>query len=149
MNKTKCDVGERLSRAGVRHRAVERRSPPREVPFDVHEGPFRRLERVQSPLPRPAWNKASQRAQTRLGLAAKAHAGTRARLRTRGCPSLRALSAADSPPPSPPPAQPAAAPITADLSIPDQISKLAELRDRGILTEDEFATKKAELLARM
>jgi hypothetical protein len=34
-------------------------------------------------------------------------------------------------------------------SIPDQIKKLAELRDAGILTEQEFATKKTELLKRM
>jgi hypothetical protein len=59
------------------------------------------------------------------------------------------LGAAESPPPSPPPAQPPAGPTSANVSIPDQISKLAELRDKGILTEDEFATKKAELLARM
>lgn len=31
----------------------------------------------------------------------------------------------------------------------EQIGKLAELRDAGVLTEDEFAAKKAELLARM
>ncbi|MBN8842138.1 MAG: SHOCT domain-containing protein [Sphingomonadales bacterium] len=31
----------------------------------------------------------------------------------------------------------------------EQLKKLGELRDAGILTEDEFATKKAELLARM
>ncbi len=31
----------------------------------------------------------------------------------------------------------------------DQLRKLGELRDAGILTEDEFATKKSELLARM
>ncbi|WP_188674367.1 SHOCT domain-containing protein [Subtercola lobariae] len=29
-----------------------------------------------------------------------------------------------------------------------QLTKLAGLRDQGILTEDEFAAKKAELLAR-
>jgi hypothetical protein len=34
-------------------------------------------------------------------------------------------------------------------SIPDQISGLSELRSAGILTDDEFAAKKAELLARM
>jgi hypothetical protein len=34
-------------------------------------------------------------------------------------------------------------------SIVDQIKQLAELRDTGILTEDEFAAKKAELLAKM
>jgi hypothetical protein len=33
--------------------------------------------------------------------------------------------------------------------IPDQILKLASLRDQGILSEDEFQTKKAELLGRM
>jgi hypothetical protein len=34
-------------------------------------------------------------------------------------------------------------------SIPDQIKKLAELRDTGILTEDEFQKKKADLLSRL
>ncbi|MFC1835467.1 PH domain-containing protein [Thermodesulfobacteriota bacterium] len=34
-------------------------------------------------------------------------------------------------------------------SIPDQIKQLAELRGQGILTEEEFATKKAELLKKM
>lgn len=34
-------------------------------------------------------------------------------------------------------------------SIPDQIRKLAELRDSGILTEEEFSEKKAELLKRL
>jgi hypothetical protein len=33
--------------------------------------------------------------------------------------------------------------------ITDQIKKLAELRDDGLLTEDEFNTKKTELLARL
>jgi len=31
----------------------------------------------------------------------------------------------------------------------EQIAKLAMLRDQGVLTEDEFAIKKAELLARL
>ena len=31
----------------------------------------------------------------------------------------------------------------------DQIRKLGELRDSGILTEEEFAAKKSELLARI
>ena len=34
-------------------------------------------------------------------------------------------------------------------SIPDQIAKLSALRDQGVLTEDEFQTKKQELLGRM
>jgi hypothetical protein len=34
-------------------------------------------------------------------------------------------------------------------SIPDQIKKLAELRDAGILSGEEFESKKKELLARL
>jgi len=34
-------------------------------------------------------------------------------------------------------------------SIPDQIKKLAELRDTGILSSEEFENKKKELLARL
>ena len=34
-------------------------------------------------------------------------------------------------------------------SIPDQIKKLAELRDAGILSSEEFESKKKELLARL
>lgn len=34
-------------------------------------------------------------------------------------------------------------------NIPEQISRLSELHGAGILTDDEFAAKKAELLARM
>lgn len=37
----------------------------------------------------------------------------------------------------------------AGTSIPDQIKKLGQLRDEGILTEEEFASKKRELLDRM
>jgi hypothetical protein len=44
--------------------------------------------------------------------------------------------------------QPASAAAPAD-SIPDQIAKLAELRDAGALTAEEFAAKKTELLKRM
>jgi Bacterial PH domain/Short C-terminal domain len=43
----------------------------------------------------------------------------------------------------------AAEPAAAAGSITDQIRKLGELHDAGILTDDEFATKKAELLGRM
>lgn len=42
------------------------------------------------------------------------------------------------------------APSVADgFSIPDQIRQIAELRDSGLLTEEEFAEKKADLLNRM
>lgn len=48
-----------------------------------------------------------------------------------------AAAAAPAPPPAPAPAQPD--PMT-------QIKQLAELRDQGILTEEEFSAKKAQLL---
>ena len=41
------------------------------------------------------------------------------------------------------------APIASVDSVTDQIKKLGELRDAGLLTNDEFNTKKAELLARL
>lgn len=41
------------------------------------------------------------------------------------------------------------APAVPQLDITDQLTKLASLRDAGILTDEEFAAKKAELLARM
>lgn len=34
-------------------------------------------------------------------------------------------------------------------SVPDQIARLAELRDQGVLTPEEFEAKKTELLGRM
>ena len=41
------------------------------------------------------------------------------------------------------------APPASGSSIPEQIRSLSELHAAGILTDDEFSTKKAELLARM
>jgi hypothetical protein len=37
----------------------------------------------------------------------------------------------------------------AEIDIADQIKRLSLLRDEGVLTEEEFAAKKGELLARM
>lgn len=42
--------------------------------------------------------------------------------------------------------QPAAAP---QVDLADQLAKLGALRDAGVLSEEEFAAKKAEILARM
>ena len=44
------------------------------------------------------------------------------------------------PPPAPAPAAPAADPI-------EQLKELAELRQQGILTDEEFAAQKAKILA--
>ena len=49
-------------------------------------------------------------------------------------------AAAQAPPPSPPAAAPAPDVIT-------QLKGLAELRDQGVLTEEEFAAQKAKILA--
>ena len=40
-------------------------------------------------------------------------------------------------------------PAAAALSIPEQIEQLDQLRIRGVITETEFQTKKADLLNRM
>lgn len=47
------------------------------------------------------------------------------------------------------PAQTAAAPIPAAEDPVAMIEKLAGLRDRGLITEDEFGAKKAEIMARI
>jgi hypothetical protein len=47
----------------------------------------------------------------------------------------------------PPPAEPAPAPAAAtEPDVVEQLKKFAELRDQGILTEEEFAAQKAKLL---
>jgi hypothetical protein len=51
-------------------------------------------------------------------------------------------------PPEAAPAPAAAAPAAAGgASMLDQLKELGELKDQGILTEDEFAAQKAKLLA--
>jgi superfamily I DNA/RNA helicase len=50
-------------------------------------------------------------------------------------------------PPEAAPAPAAAAPAPAAPSMIDQLKELGELKDQGILTEDEFAAQKAKLLA--
>lgn len=48
--------------------------------------------------------------------------------------------------PAPAPAAPAAAPAGGTSSVIDQLKELGELKEQGILTEDEFAAQKAKLL---
>lgn len=57
-----------------------------------------------------------------------------------------AMNAKDAPAPAPAPAAPASAPAP---DVMTQLKQLGELRDAGVLTDDEFAAKKAELLARL
>jgi hypothetical protein len=51
------------------------------------------------------------------------------------------------PPSSPGAAPPAAAPGSGDSDPIEQLTKLAALKDQGILTEEEFAAQKARILA--
>jgi hypothetical protein len=37
--------------------------------------------------------------------------------------------------------------VAAESNVPDELTKLADLRDRGALTEAEFEAQKAKLLA--
>ena len=50
------------------------------------------------------------------------------------------------PPPPPPPAPETAAPAPAASSDVEQLQQLAALRDQGILTDEEFAAKKQQIL---
>lgn len=52
-------------------------------------------------------------------------------------------------PPAAVPSAQAAVPAPSASTPVDQLRQLAELRDAGILSEEEFTTKKAEILARM
>ena len=49
--------------------------------------------------------------------------------------------------PAPPPAPAPAAAPAGDVDITGELTKLAELRNNGILTDEEFAAAKAKLLA--
>lgn len=49
--------------------------------------------------------------------------------------------------PEPAQAPPPAAPAAAGPSVIDQLKELGELKEQGILTEEEFAAQKAKLLA--
>lgn len=49
------------------------------------------------------------------------------------------------PPPPPPPAAPAAAAVDTDDKL-EQLTKLGQLRDAGVLTEAEFAVQKEKIL---
>lgn len=53
------------------------------------------------------------------------------------------------PPPSPPPAQYSAGGADLEQDIFAKIERLAGLRQNGVISEEEFAAKKAELLARI
>jgi len=57
-----------------------------------------------------------------------------------------AAQEAQAPPPPPPAPAPAAAPA-ADVDVTDQLTKLADMKSQGLLTDEEFAAAKAQVLA--
>ena len=65
--------------------------------------------------------------------------------------AAQAGAAQAAPPPAPVPSgnTPTQVAPVPGLSIPDQLKQLDELRTQGIITEEEFSAKKAELLERM
>ena len=56
-----------------------------------------------------------------------------------------AAQQAAAPPQAPPPPAPAGAP-SADVDITGELTKLAEMHNSGLLTDEEFAAAKAKLL---
>ena len=70
-----------------------------------------------------------------------AHMGARSAQR-----SAAADQDQDQAPPAPAPADEPAAPETAESPEIEQLKQFAALRDQGILTEEEFSAKKAQIL---
>ncbi len=74
-----------------------------------------------------------------LGPAGRGGARRRSRRRMS---SRQAASAAQQPAPAPTPAETASNPM-------EKLKKLGELHKAGVLTDDEFSAKKADILAKM
>ncbi|WP_433420327.1 SHOCT domain-containing protein [Microtetraspora malaysiensis] len=66
--------------------------------------------------------------------------------RLAGAIQHRLAGARSAAPPAPAPAE---APVSGDDDVFEALRKLGELRDQGVITDAEFAAKKAELLARI
>ena len=72
--------------------------------------------------------------------------GAKSAQNSAAAPQAQAAPPAPAPVYEQPAAPEAAAPETAESSDIDQLKKYAALRDQGILTEEEFAAKKAQIL---
>jgi hypothetical protein len=60
--------------------------------------------------------------------------------------SAAAAAQAEAAPPAPAPVDESPAPEAAESTDIEQLKQFAALRDQGILTEEEFAAKKAQIL---
>ena len=63
----------------------------------------------------------------------------------RGAGYAQGAQTAYAPPPEPAPA-PAPAPAAAEPDVATQLQQLAQLHEQGILTDEEFSAKKAQIL---
>jgi hypothetical protein len=68
----------------------------------------------------------------------------RALITDQGAQAPAAATPAAAAPPSAP--QPAAAPVEPEPSYLDELERLADLRDRGIISDEDFEAKKRQLL---
>ncbi len=73
-------------------------------------------------------------------------AGTAASMGARSAQRSAADAQAQTAPPAPAPADEPAAPEAIDSEQIELLKQLAALKDQGILTEEEFAAKKAQIL---
>jgi hypothetical protein len=73
-------------------------------------------------------------------------AGTAAHMGARSAQRSAADAQAEAAPPDAGPADEAAAPEAAESAQIQELRQLAALRDQGILTEEEFSAKKAQIL---
>jgi hypothetical protein len=79
------------------------------------------------------------------GTATAVSGGVRRRQERRWAAQEAPQGYAQQAPPEPTPAAPAA-PAASSGSVIDQLKELGELKEQGILTEEEFAAQKAKLL---
>jgi putative oligomerization/nucleic acid binding protein len=83
-----------------------------------------------------------------LGMAARTAVVAGTATAVSGRVSRRSAQRAEADAAEPPAVEPEAAP--ASMSVEDQVAKikaLGELKDKGLLTDDEFSTEKAKVLA--
>ncbi|HEY3652443.1 MAG TPA: SHOCT domain-containing protein [Streptosporangiaceae bacterium] len=73
-------------------------------------------------------------------------AGTAANMGARSAQRSAAAAQDQAAPPAPAPADEPAAPAATESPEIEQLKQFAALRDQGILTEEEFAAKKAQIL---
>jgi Short C-terminal domain len=75
-----------------------------------------------------------------------ANMGARSAQRSAAAAQAEAAQAQAAPPPAPAPVDESAAPEATESTEIEQLKQFAALRDQGILTEEEFAAKKAQIL---